>query len=103
MSENYNLVIKNGHCYIDSKLIKKAKDNNITVIFDAGLAPGIPNFLLGKIDAKENIKSEKTDIRIEGIKVNKEKNIIYFLFAIEPFTLIFTFIEFEISLKINMK
>ena len=53
--------------------------------------------------AKENIKSEKTDIRIEGIKVNKEKNIIYFLFAIEPFTLIFTFIEFEISLKINIK
>ena len=40
-------------------LDKKAKDNNITVIFDAGLAPGIPNFLLGKIDAKENVKSFK--------------------------------------------
>ena len=40
-------------------LNKKAKDNNVTVIFDAGLAPGIPNFLLGKIDAKENVKSFK--------------------------------------------
>ena len=40
-------------------LDKKAKDNNITVVFDAGLAPGIPNFLLGKIDAKENVKSFK--------------------------------------------
>ena len=40
-------------------LNKKAKDNNITVIFDAGLAPGIPNFLLGEIDAKENVKSFK--------------------------------------------
>ena len=40
-------------------LNKKAKDNNITVIFDAGLAPGIPNFLLGNIDAKENVKSFK--------------------------------------------
>jgi len=40
-------------------LDKKAKDNNITVIFDAGLAPGIPNFLLGKINAKENVKSFK--------------------------------------------
>ena len=40
-------------------LDKKAKDNNITVIFDAGLAPGIPNFLLGNINAKENVKSFK--------------------------------------------
>ena len=40
-------------------LNKKAKDNNATIIFDAGLAPGIPNFLLGKIDAKENVKSFK--------------------------------------------
>ena len=40
-------------------LDKKAKDNNITVIFDAGLAPGIPNFLLGEINAKENVKSFK--------------------------------------------
>ena len=40
-------------------LDKKAKDNNVTVIFDAGLAPGIPNFFLGAIDAKENVKSFK--------------------------------------------
>ena len=40
-------------------LDKKAKDNNVTVIFDAGLAPGIPNFLLGNINAKENVKSFK--------------------------------------------
>ena len=40
-------------------LDKKAKDNNITVVFDAGLAPGIPNFLLGNINEKENVKSFK--------------------------------------------
>jgi len=40
-------------------LHKKAKYNNITVIFDAGLAPGIPNFLLGQIDAKETVKRFK--------------------------------------------
>ena len=40
-------------------LDKKAKDNNITIIFDAGLAPGIPNFLLGKIDSTENVKNFK--------------------------------------------
>ena len=40
-------------------LDKKAKDNNVTVIYDAGLAPGIPNFLLGNINAKENVKSFK--------------------------------------------
>ena len=33
------------------------------------------------------------------LSVNNEKNIIYFLFAIDPFTLIFAFIEFDISLK----
>ena len=37
------------------------------------------------------------------LRVNKEKNIIYFLLAIDPFTLIFALIEFEISLKINIK
>jgi len=40
-------------------LDKKAKKKNVTVIFDAGLAPGIPNFLLGNINAKENVKSFK--------------------------------------------
>ena len=37
-------------------LNKKAKDNNITVVFDAGLAPGIPNFLLGKYRCKRKCK-----------------------------------------------
>ena len=40
-------------------LDKMAKDNDVTVIFDAGLAPGIPNFLLGNINKKENVKKFK--------------------------------------------
>ena len=43
----------------ESLLLQLSEDNNITVVFDAGLAPGIPNFLLGNIDAKENVKSFK--------------------------------------------
>ena len=44
------------------------------------------------------MNSENIEIKIDGIKVNNEKNIIYFLFAIDPLTLIFALIEFEISL-----
>lgn len=40
-------------------LDKMATDNNVTVIFDAGLAPGIPNFLLGNINKEENVKKFK--------------------------------------------
>tara|TARA_Y100000590_G_scaffold164875_1_gene188809 strand:- start:1138 stop:1521 length:384 start_codon:yes stop_codon:yes gene_type:complete len=53
--------------------------------------------------ANENKKREKIEINIEGIKVNNEKNIIYFLFAIEPFTFILFLIEFLASLKIIKK
>ena len=40
-------------------LDKMATDNNVTVIFDSGLAPGIPNFLLGNINKEENVKKFK--------------------------------------------
>ena len=40
-------------------LDKIAKNNDVTVVFDAGLAPGIPNFLLGNINKKENVKKFK--------------------------------------------
>ncbi len=40
-------------------LDKMAKQNGVTVVFDAGLAPGIPNFLLGNINSKEKIKKFK--------------------------------------------
>ena len=53
--------------------------------------------------AKEKINKEKTDIKIDGINVNNEKNIIYFLLAIDPFTFMFAFIELDISLKISTK
>ena len=33
--------------------------------------------------AKENKNKEKTEIKIDGINVNKEKKVIYFLFALE--------------------
>ena len=53
--------------------------------------------------AKENRKREKADISIEGIRVNNEKNAIYFLFALDPSTTISLFIEFLTSKKINRK
>ena len=40
-------------------LDKIAKNNDVTVVFDAGLAPGIPNFLLGNINKKEKVKKFK--------------------------------------------
>ena len=43
--------------------------------------------------AKEN-KNKKTEINRDGISVNNEKKIIYFLLAIEPLTLILFLIEF---------
>ena len=53
--------------------------------------------------AKENKNSEKTDIKIEGINVNKEKKVIYFLFALDPSIAISFLIEFLISMKIIEK
>ena len=53
--------------------------------------------------AKENRNKEKTDIKIEGINVNKEKKVIYFLFALDPSIAISFLIEFLISIKIMEK
>ena len=53
--------------------------------------------------AKENKKSEKADIRIDGIRVNNEKKAIYFLLALDPSTTISLFIEFLTSRNINRK
>jgi hypothetical protein len=44
-----------------------------------------------------NKNNEKTDIKKEGIRVNKEKNIIYFLFATEPLRFMFFLNELDIS------
>ena len=52
---------------------------------------------------KENKNKEKTDIKIEGINVNKEKKVIYFLFALDPSIAISFLIEFLISIKIIEK
>ena len=54
-------------------------------------------------NANENKKSEKIEINNDGINVNCEKKIMYFLLAIEPLTFILFFIEFLVSLKINQK
>ena len=53
------------------------------------------------LKAKENKKSEKIEIRIEGIKVNNEKYVIYFLLEARPSLSISVFIDFFISKKIN--
>ena len=53
--------------------------------------------------AKENKKREKADISIDGISVNNEKKVIYFLLALDPSTTISLFIEFLTSRKINKK
>ena len=53
--------------------------------------------------AKENKNRENTEINIEGINVNNEKKVIYFLLAYEPLTLISCFKDFLISKKISKK
>ena len=53
--------------------------------------------------AKENKKREKADMSIDGISVNNEKKVIYFLLALDPSTTISLFIEFLTSRKINKK
>tara|TARA_B100000427_G_scaffold188162_1_gene156406 strand:- start:46 stop:420 length:375 start_codon:yes stop_codon:yes gene_type:complete len=53
--------------------------------------------------AKENKKSENTEMSREGIRVNKEKKIIYFLFANDPLTFMLFLIELDISLNIIIK
>ena len=54
-------------------------------------------------NAKEKINNEKIEINKDGINVNKAKEIIYFLLAIAPLTLILFLIEFLISIKIRTK
>tara|TARA_B100000029_G_C16924322_1_gene722532 strand:- start:153 stop:518 length:366 start_codon:yes stop_codon:yes gene_type:complete len=53
--------------------------------------------------ANENKKSENVEINKEGIRVNNEKNIIYFLLAIDPLTLILFLNEFFTSMNIIKK
>ena len=48
--------------------------------------------------ANDNINNENNAINIEGIKVNKAKNVIYFLFAFDPLTSTSTLREALISL-----
>ena len=51
--------------------------------------------------AKENRNSENIEINIDGIRVNKEKYVIYFLFEVKPSLSISFLIDFLISWKIN--
>ena len=53
--------------------------------------------------ANENKKRENIEISIEGISVNREKKVIYFLFDFDPFTSISFLIDFFISKKTNIK
>ena len=53
--------------------------------------------------AKENKKREKIDMSIDGIKVNKAKKVIYFLFDFEPFTSISFLIDFLFQEKQKQK
>ena len=52
--------------------------------------------------AKEKRNNENIEISIDGIKVNKEKYVIYLLFEDRPSLSISFLIEFLISLKIKM-
>ena len=54
-------------------------------------------------NAKVNKNNENIEIKRDGIKVKSEKKTIYFLFAIEPRTLILFLIEFFTSIKIIIK
>ena len=53
--------------------------------------------------AKEKINNEKIAINNDGIKVKSANETIYFLFAIDPLTLILFLIEFLISINIKTK
>ena len=52
-------------------------------------------------NANENKKSEKIEIKIDGINVNNEKYVMYFLLDNKPSLSISFLIDFFISLKIN--
>ena len=52
--------------------------------------------------AKENKNNENTEIKMDGINVNKEKTVIYFLLEFRPSLSISFFIDFFISKKINI-
>tara|TARA_S200000501_G_C20854282_1_gene757105 strand:+ start:472 stop:825 length:354 start_codon:yes stop_codon:yes gene_type:complete len=54
-------------------------------------------------NANENKNNEKIDIKIDGINVNNEKKIIYFLLATDPLMFIFCFKAFFVSMKIIIK
>ena len=53
-------------------------------------------------NAKEKRNKEKIEIKIDGIKVNNEKYVMYFLFDVKPSLSISILIEFLTSTKINM-
>ena len=53
--------------------------------------------------AKENKKSENIEINNDGIKVNKPKYVIYFLFDFKPSLSISFLIALLISIKIKKK
>ena len=65
----------------------------ITLVF-------IALFISSNINAQS---TKKIAINNDGIKVNKPNDIIYFLFATDPLTLILFLIEFLISIKIKTK
>ena len=52
--------------------------------------------------AKEKRNNEKIEIKIDGINVNKEKYVIYFLLELSPSLSISFLIDFLISKKIKM-
>ena len=54
-------------------------------------------------NAKEKMNKENIAINKDGIRVNNAKDIIYFLFAIDPLTLILFLMEFFTSMKIKIK
>ena len=53
--------------------------------------------------AKEKRNNEKIEIKTEGIKVNRAKTVIYFLFDFKPSLSISVLIALLISKKINTK
>ena len=53
-------------------------------------------------NANEKRNNENTDIKIDGINVNKENQVIYFLLDLKPSLSISFLIDFLISTKINI-
>ena len=88
----------------------KTKKPDVSGYSFKGIFVGVPNAIeyltkLKQIAIEQNrsVSGQARQFIIDGIKVNKEKNAMYFLFALEPLKLISSLREFLTSIIMRMK